>query len=328
MSLTQKMQDNDKKFSCKTCNFKTDNKYNFQKHLMTSKHKKMQKMQKTQEYICLNCKKEYKTRTGLWFHKKKCFESNEDKYEDEDEDKDENEDEDKEAEIKELEKLEKHEFVLYLIKENQEFKKMLIEQQNTILDSQNNILESNKQNQELMMEIVKKPNYNTTNNNNCNSFNINLFLNENCKDAMNFMEFVDTISLSIDDLEKTSELGYIKGISNIIINGLNELDVTKRPIHCSDFKRETIYIKDNDVWEKESEEKTKVKNMVRFISRRNAKQVGKWTETHEGYMDYYNKNNDKYMKIVYEANGGDDHELNKIIKNVSSHITIDKKIML
>jgi flagellar motility protein MotE (MotC chaperone) len=108
------------------------------------------------------------------------------------------------------------------------------------------------------------------------------------------------------------------------VNGLNELDVYKRPIHCSDAKRETLYIKDNNVWEKENEEKQKITKAIKHISIRNAKQVGEWTKLHKGYNDSYNKNSDKYLKIVSEANGGEPEEINKIIRNISTEVKIDK----
>jgi hypothetical protein len=176
-----------------------------------------------------------------------------------------------------------------------------------------------------MLELAKKVG-NNNNNTNCNNrFNINMFLNEKCKDAMNMIEFVDSIKLTLEDLEKTGELGYVKGLTNIIVNGLNELDVYKRPIHCSDLKRETLYVKENDTWQKENAEKKRVKDMVRFISRKNAKQVGPWTEINPGYNVSYNKKSDKYLKIVSQANSGEPEEINKIITNISNHITIDKQ---
>jgi len=142
---------------------------------------------------------------------------------------------------------------------------------------------------------------------------------------MNIMDFVDSLKLTLQDLERTAEVGYVKGISNIIVNGLNQLDVYKRPIHCSDIKRETLYIKDNDAWEKENEEKKKIIRAIRHVSIRNAKQVGEWTKSHKGYNDSSHKNSDKYLKIVSEANSGEPEEINKIISHISSKVTIDKE---
>ena len=144
-----------------------------------------------------------------------------------------------------------------------------------------------------------------------------------------FTVFMSTMSLFAQDAapKKTVEARaeqYVKGLTNIIVNGLNELDVYQRPIHCSDIKRETMYIKDNDAWAKENSEKTNIKRMIKHISYKNAKQVGAWTKENKGYNDSYNKKNDKYLKIVSEANSGEDDEVNKIISNITPSITIDK----
>ena len=284
-------------FFCEKCNFITNNKKDYRRHLSTSKHTRLcenndnttefpQKTQKHKQFICL-CGKEYNDRAGLWRHKKKCQET-------------------EKGEVKEIEEIKKEEntndkeLLTFLLKENQEFKKMILD-----LASKTNVI-----------------NNNTTNN---NKFNLNLFLNEKCKDAMNIMDFVDSLKLTLQDLEKTAELGYVKGISNIIVNGLNQLDVHKRPIHCSDIKRETLYVKDNNIWEKENEEKKKITRAIKHISIRNAKQVGEWTKENKGYNDSSSKKNDKYLKIISEANGGEPEEVNKIISNISSKITIDKE---
>jgi flagellar motility protein MotE (MotC chaperone) len=143
---------------------------------------------------------------------------------------------------------------------------------------------------------------------------------------MNITDFVNSLKLTLQDLEKTADVGYIKGITNIIVNGLNELDVSKRPIHCSDIKRETLYIKDNNAWEKEDQEKRKITRAIRHISIRNAKQIGEWTKENNGYNDSSNKKSDKYLKIVSEANGGEPEEINKIISNISNKVIIDKQV--
>jgi len=218
-----------------------------------------------------------------------------------------NENSKQEVEITTKEKTCDSDLLTFLLKENQEFKQMIIEQNNKL------------------MELAVKPTTTINGNNNCNNrFNINMFLNEKCKDAMNIMDFVDSLKLTLSDLEKTGEIGYVKGISNIIVNGLNQLDVYKRPIHCSDSKRETLYVKDNDAWEKEKEDKQKITRAIKHISIRNAKQVGAWTKENKGYNISSNKKNDKYLKIVSEANGGEPEEINKIISNISSKVVIDK----
>jgi hypothetical protein len=189
------------------------------------------------------------------------------------------------------------------------------------------MVEQNKQNADLqkqLLDLAKETKITTINNTNNNKFNMNIFLNEKCKDALNIMDFVNSLQLQLQDLEKTSELGYVNGISRIFINGLKQLDVYKRPIHCSDVKRETLYVKDNDTWEKEDTDKKKITRAIRHISIRNAKQVSEWTKENKGYNDSSNKKSDKYLKIVSEANGGEPEELNKIIKNISTNVIIDK----
>jgi hypothetical protein len=249
-----------------------------------------------QKFSCQNCGKEYKDNSGLWRHKKKCN-----------------------SEVilnsVELEILQKSneiqelkEIMKYLMKENSEMKHM-------------------------MMEVVKQGTHNTTNNNTTHTnshnkaFNLNFFLNETCKDAMNIMDFVESIKLQLSDLEKVGELGYVEGISNIIVKNLKELDVTQRPVHCTDKKRETVYIKDDNKWEKD-EEKTKMHKLIKRIAFKNQKFISKFKEEHPDCLQYHSKYSDQYSKIVYESMGGkgdDDFEKEeKIIKNVLKEVVIDK----
>jgi len=295
-------------FECSICHYICSRKFAFDRHLLTRKHEKRAQMltnidfpaytkvESVQlKYNC-ECGKQYNHRQSLFVHKKKCQNV---------------------AEKKAPES--KDELLMQLIKENQEFKQMIIEQ-NAL------VLEQNKKNSELMLELAQKPTTITNNCTNKNRFNINLFLNEKCKDAMNITDFVDSLQLTLGDLEKTGELGYVKGITNIIVKGLNELDVYKRPIHCSDIKRETLYIKDNDAWEKEKEDKKRITRAIKHISIRNAKQINEWTKENKGYNVSSNKKSDKYLKLIIEANGGEEDEINKIITNVSTHIAIDKEL--
>jgi len=190
-----------------------------------------------------------------------------------------------------------------------------------------------KQNAELL-EIVKNGTHVTNNNNNINNncnnktFNLQVFLNETCKDAMNIMDFVDSIKLQLSDLESVGELGYVKGLSNIIVKNLRALDVTKRPVHCSDAKREILYVKDNDVWEKEDPENTKMKKAVKYIAYKNTKLLPLWKQTYPDCQDYYSSKSDKYNYMVIEAMGGaGDNEvekINKIIKQIAKEVVIEK----
>jgi hypothetical protein len=182
---------------------------------------------------------------------------------------------------------------------------------------------------EKFMEMSKTPSLNitnnTTNNNTVNNqFNLNLFLNEKCKNALNMVEFIDSLEVQVSDLVHTGKVGFVEGITTILLNKMGELDVYQRPLHCTDAKREVVYIKHENAWEKENNEKTKIKKMIKHISIRNAKQVGEWTKKNKGYNDSANKTSDKYLKIVSEANSGDDCEINKIISNITPQIIIEK----
>ena len=287
------------KFNCNFCDYNTSKKSSYDNHLLSNKHKKNslttsdnENMPKLcQKYSCDNCLKQFNDRAGLWRHKKKC-----------------NTEENIQTENIEINKLEsnKDDLINYLIKENQEFKN-------------------------LILEIVKKDTYNTTNNTNISnnkSFNLNLFLNETCKDAMNIMDFVESIKLQLTDLERVGEIGYVEGISNIIIKNLKELDVSQRPVHCTDKKREIMYIKDEDKWEKDEEQK-KMHNVVRKVAAKNARLVLKYKELHPDCNTYHSKLSEKYNKIVIEAMGGsgdnDFEKEEKIIRNISKQIGIEKE---
>ena len=202
----------------------------------------------------------------------------------------------------------KDELINYLIKENQEFKN-------------------------LILEIVKKDTYNNSNNttNSHNkTFNLQFFLNETCKDAMNIMDFVDSIKVQLCDLEKVGKIGYIEGISNIIVKNLNSLDETKRPVHCTDAKREVMYVKDEDKWEKENESKQKIRKAIKHVAHKNSKMLKEFKTKHPDCEKSESKFSDQYNKLVIEALGGKgDNDLekeDKIIKNIAKEVTIDSKV--
>jgi hypothetical protein len=193
------------------------------------------------------------------------------------------------------------------------------------------LMKENKEIKELILELAKKDSYNNCNNivNSHNkAFNLNFFLNETCKDAMNIMDFVDSIKLQLSDLEKVGELGYVEGISNIITKNLKELDITQRPVHCTDKKRETIYIKDEDKWEKEDEEKKKLRKVIRKVAFKNQRLLPEFKKEHPDCGKYNSKYSDQYNKIVVESMGGsgdnDTEKEEKIIRNISKNIIVDK----
>jgi hypothetical protein len=246
------------------------------------------------KYSCESCQKNYASRNGLWKHQQKC-----------------NISEKQSESVVTNSTSNKDELITYLMKENQEFKN-------------------------LILEIVKKDTYNqsTTNNNTTNNtnshnkaFNLNFFLNETCKDAMNIMDFVDSIKLQLSDLEKVGELGYVEGISNIIVKNLNELDVTQRPVHCTDKKRETMYIKDEDKWEKD-EANSKIKKAIKRVASKNQRLLPKFKEAHPDCGTYHSKYSDQYNKIIIESVGGsgdnDAEKEEKIIRNISKNVVVDK----
>ncbi len=191
-----------------------------------------------------------------------------------------------------------------------------------------------KQNTQLIeqnAELVKNGTHNTTNSHNNISnktFNLQFFLNETCKDAMNIMDFVNSIQLQLTDLEKVGKIGYVEGISNIITANLKALDVTQRPIHCTDNKREVLYVKDENKWEKEAEEKEKIRRVIKMVTNKNIRMLSKFKDVHPDCEKSISKYSDEYNKIVLESFGGSgDNDLekeNKIIKNISKTVTIHK----
>jgi hypothetical protein len=305
-------------FDCSFCNFKCYKNSDWTRHISTDKHTRrkdgnkieLSETKKNAKYAC-KCGKTYSANSGLWKHSKTCNL----------EDKQTNIDfSSKEELLFELLKQNKdttdkdQNIIMMLIKENSDFKSMMLEQQN------------------IMMEIVKNGTHNTINNTHTNShnkaFNLNFFLNETCKDAMNIMDFVDSIKLQLTDLEKVGEIGYVEGISNIIVKNLKELDVNKRPVHCTDKKRETMYIKDDDKWEKD-EEKLKLHKVVRKVACKNQNLIHKFKEEHPDYNKYHSKFSDQYNKIIVESMGGpgdnDFEKEEKIIKNISKEVFVEKE---
>jgi predicted RNase H-like nuclease (RuvC/YqgF family) len=259
-------------------------------------------------YFVCDCGKEYKHSSGLSRHKnaKKCVVQNinEIDYENESEN---------DYEIKNLTNI-----VLQVVKQNKE------------LITQNN--ETYKHNQELtnkLFEICKNGNNTMINNNSYNkTFNLNVFLNEECKDAMNIMDFVDSLKLQLSDLENVGKLGFVEGISSIIVKNLKALDVHKRPVHCSDSKREVMYIKDEDKWERENDDKLKLRKVIKHIAHKNSKLLPIFKEKYPDCVYSDSKKSDQYNKLIIEAMGGSGNEdydnENKIIKRLAKEVTIDK----
>jgi len=300
------------------CSYATCNKTGFTRHLNTRKHLNNNKNNNNNntntnveieiaKLKCKNCNKEYNSRVGLWFHNKKCVskQSNIISYENH------------------QEKESVNEIVLELVKQNQEIKNLLVEQNTKIIEL------SQKSNTSIMNTTTNH------NSNNTNNFNLNFFLNEKCKNAMNIMDFVNELQIGFQDLENVGELGYVEGISRIFLNGLRQLDLYKRPIHCTDIKRETIYVRDNDEWNKETVDKSKIKRAICKVASKNMQKIPEWNRIHPDSEILDSPSYVEHMKIMMESIGGlgktsdieteKSHE--KIIRNIVKNVFVNKNIV-
>jgi hypothetical protein len=268
-------------------------------------------MPANKEYICDGCNIKFAHQSSYCRHKKKCKDVNVDGNEDKNDYAECNETNNQDNGASDVKLLTN--MVLEVVKQNQE------------------LMNQNQELQKHMIELCKNGTNNTLINNTTNShnkaFNLNFFLNETCKDAMNIMDFVESIKLQLSDLEKVGELGYVEGISNIIVKNLNELDVTQRPVHCTDKKRETMYIRDEDKWEKD-ENNTKIKKAIKRVASKNQRLLPKFKEAHPDCGTYHSKYSDQYNKIIIESVGGsgdnDAEKEEKIIRNISRNVVVEK----
>jgi hypothetical protein len=288
---TNLMPKNAEKFSCKFCDFKCCKQSNYETHMLTAKHKKIQKdttkIQKNAvpQYVC-DCGRAFAYHSGLWRHKKKC-----------------NDEKELEKMVTENNEPTDKEMMMLLIKDNSEMKK-------------------------LMMDIIKNGTHNTNNSHN-KTFNLQFFLNEQCKDAMNISDFVNSIQLQLEDLEETGRLGYVDGISRVVIKNLDDMNTHKRPFHCSDSKREILYIKDNDQWIKDNDNKDVMINMIKQVANKNMKKIPEWVKAHPDCLNANSKQNDTYLQIVYNSMSGSTeleqkNNINKIISKVAKQVVISK----
>jgi hypothetical protein len=278
-------------YFCEVCDYSCSRTFNWERHILTPKHLKetngniFEQNEQNEHKIpfqCDICNKSYQNRSGLWKHKQKNH-----------------------ANIVLNNSVADKDLIMMLIKENSEFKN-------------------------IMMKVMENGTYNTINNSNntinntnCNNkaFNLNFFLNETCKNAMNITDFIESIKLQLPDLMDVGKLGFVEGISNIIVKNLNALDETERPIHCTDKKRETFYVKDQGQWEKEDQERNKIRKVIKNVAFKNERLLQKYKEEHPGCNYSESKYSDEYSKLVIEAMGGpgtDEREKEeKIIKNIS-----------
>jgi hypothetical protein len=301
-------------FTCEICAFKCFTLFNLDRHLLTSKHiknatgnvKKEQKEQKEQfGRICELCKKEFKTNAGLWKHKNgdKCVKKNIENVADK-----------------------KDELIEQLIKENKVIKENETNKKDELIEF---LMKENREIKDLILEICKNGINNNTNttthtNSHNKAFNLQFYLNETCKNAMNMSEFIESINLQLSDLISVGELGYVDGISKIIIDNLNKLDATERPVNCTDKKREAFYVKDDDKWEKDEENK-KLNGVVKKVAYKNTRLFNNFKENYPDYSNANSVHSDQYSKIVIESLKDDRENNYKVIKNVSKVTTITEK---
>ena len=304
-------------FYCEKCDYGTCKKSSYTDHLDSAKHKKSMISNEIlpeicSKFTCQKCSKKYKDNSGLWRHKKKCLIE---------EEKEEPEEEPEEpinsSEISQ-------ELILNVLQQNKELQQLLIEQNKQNYELQNKVIEICK-NTSITTNSHNNTNTNTTTNSHNKTFNLQFFLNETCKNAMNITDFVDSIKLQLSDLESVGKIGYVEGLSKIIIKNLNALDVTERPVHCSDSKRDTMYVKDEDKWEKEDENNQKVLQAIEDIANKNSKQVKEWKKKNPECASSKSHKADVYSHIMIQAVcSNNEANNNKILKKISKEVTIDK----
>ena len=288
-------------YECIKCKYITDNKKDYSKHILTAKHLRLTqylqnipKIPTPEKLFLCDCGKEYKHRQSLYTHKQKCNFIKEDVTEEIKTDT--------EADVD----LSDKNLILTLINQNNELQKQMLE---VIKNGTTNI-------------------NNSMNNSHNKTFNLQVFLNETCKDAMNIMDFVDSIKIQLSDIESIGELGYVNGMSKLIIRHLNALDENMRPVHCSDPKRDSLYVKDQNVWEKEDPDNKKIKKAIKYISHKNICALPEWKAKYPDCIYSDSLKSDQYNHIVIEAMGGsgdnDIEKADKIVKKIAKAVTIDK----
>ena len=284
---------NAEKFQCLDCQFECCKKSNYDKHISTAKHQNRTKLNVLEQKGAEKCQPFYCKKCNKEYNARNSLWYHEKKC----------------KAIPNSDDPSDKELIMMLIKENSDLKHMVL-------------------------DVCQKINpLNTTvNSNNVNShnktFNLNVFLNEHCKDAMNIMDFVDSLKLQLSDLESVGKLGFVDGISNIIVKNLNAMDIHKRPVHCSDTKREVMYVKDEDKWEKENDENKKMRKVIKHIAHKNTKMLPEFKSKYPDCGKSDSKYSDQYNKLIIEAMGGrgdnDAEKEDKIIKNIAKEMVIDK----
>ena len=293
------------KYVCKECDYYTSRKSQHERHLLTAKHIQMTSndnivQQRSYGYVC-ECGKKYKYRQGLFAHRKTCnvdLSETHDKFE-----------------ILSSSNEMLTNTILELVKENRDFKQLIIDQNKQMMD---------------MSKNMGGNHHTTTNNTNCNNkFNLNVFLNEKCKDAMSLKDFINSMNISLEDYVQTGELGFVEGISKTIVKSINDMELYDRPLHCTDLKRETIYIKDGEKWEKD-EDKVEFRKAVKRVANKNHKMTSTWMEETPDVNTMGTENYEKFFTYMQSSLGGCGQDEtksfeDKVMRNVMREVTIDKK---
>ena len=321
---TEKTEKNRKNYSCEICDFHTSDKSAFTRHCSTRKHKEYTNVdktvyKKTEEIICSRCGKEYKTRMGLWKHNKICdakipSESVNIILQPDDD-------------ILSSEPIKN--YIMKLVEQNQALQNMFMIQNNKHQDELKEIKTIlAEQPPQPPQQITNIQNNKTINN---NQFNLNVFLQQTCKDAINMSEFIDSLEINTKSLERTGTHGYVHGISKIFMDGIRKLKIHERPIHCTDLKREVLYIKDNDTWTKDTEDNKNFKKALATVVHRNMIQIVKWEEENPETSNPESKTYEFYFELARQSMGGGDQDVtdrnnDKILKAIAQEVHLDKKV--
>jgi hypothetical protein len=331
-------------FHCKSCIYSTSKKSEFNRHLKTKKHLRNAGTTPTivaTGFTCDGCLTTYVSRQGLWRHQKSksCGTIQDDDYLDEHESSVKNivtENVITEDNEKNTEKL-TFEQQIKLREIELEEKKLQIQQDIEMknIQTQQELMQEMCNNQKMMASAIEKIGStqtvnNTTNNiiHTINQFNLNVFLNDTCKDAMNIMDFVKSLKYTEEDIGSIGKLGYAEAISNLLIKGLNEIDVTQRPIHCTDAKREKLYVKHDNEWKKDIESAGNLKKAIKVVGHQNMGSLDEWKEKHPYHNEPNSRHHIEYLEICNQTMNGmldeDDKEYKKIIKRIAPETLIEK----
>ena len=307
MNPNKKRLKNAKEFKCEDCQFICFKNCDWDRHITTLKHQNLTNpnflggLRQKNEFKCNKCNKIYKHSSTLSTHKKKCKNDKTNTHQDE-----------------LISGMQNENTIINPVNDIKALTKLVLE-----------LVKSNNELQNQMIEVCKNSNItnnnsNSHNNNNNKTFNLQVFLNEDCKDAMNLSDFVNSLQLQLSDLDNMGKLGYTEGISKIILTEMNDLEQTKRPVHCSDIKRDILYVKDEDKWEKEQTDYPKLNKAIRKIEQKNFGLMGEWQAEHPTYKESTSEENTEFLKLISQTVNGTPENINKVIKKIAKEVVIDK----